>query len=210
MGSGSGVNGVPEEPVHGDGAQLAGAQDAYGQELPFRYCPMCASELVMRPDDDAGKLRLTCPHGHWTHWDNPLPVLAAIVEVDGQILLARNAAWSEGKFALITGFMERDETPEEGIARELKEETNLDATAIQLVGVYEFIRKNELIIAYHVRAAGTVILSPELLEYRLVSPADLLPWRAGTGYALADWMRARNLPVTFVDNLGDKPPAQPT
>jgi NADH pyrophosphatase NudC (nudix superfamily) len=172
--------------------------------LPIRFCPICATELVLRAGDDAGKLRSTCPQGHWTHWDNPLPVLAAIVEIDGHILLARNAAWSEGKFALITGFMERGETPEEGIARELKEETNLDAEAITLVGVYEFIRKNELIIAYHVHASGTVLLSPELLEYRLVPPADLLPWRAGTGYALADWMRHRNLSVSFVDNLGDK------
>ena len=172
----------------------------------FKFCPVCAASLVMRPDDDAGKLRPSCPHGHWTHWDNPLPVLAAIVEIDGRILLARNAAWSEGKFALITGFMERDETPEQGIARELKEETDLDAGEITLVGVYEFMRKNELIIAYHVKASGTVRLSPELLEYRLVEPADLLPWRAGTGYAVADWMRLRGLVVTFVDTLGGTPP----
>jgi NAD+ diphosphatase len=29
-------------------------------------------------------------------------------------------------FALITGFMEAGETPQEGIAREMKEETNLE------------------------------------------------------------------------------------
>ena len=132
-------------------------------------------------------------------------MLAAIVEIDGRILLARNAAWGEGKFALITGFMERDETPEQGIARELKEETDLDAVETTLVGVYEFMRKNELIIAYHVKASGTVRLSPELLEYRLVEPADLLPWRAGTGYAVADWMRSQGLAVRFVDVLGGTP-----
>jgi NADH pyrophosphatase NudC (nudix superfamily) len=114
-------------------------------------------------------------------------------------LLARNAAWAEGRFALITGFMERDETPEQGIAREIKEETNLDANQITLIGVYEFMRKNELIIAYHVQASGNISLSPELLEYRLVAPADLRPWPAGTGYAMADWMRAQNLPVHFVE-----------
>ena len=116
---------------------------------------MCAAPLVLRATEiDNDKQRLSCPDGHWTHWDNPLPVLAALVEVDGRILLARNAAWGEKNFALITGFMERGETPEEGVARELKEETNLDADSIALIGVYEFIRKNELIIAYHVRASG--------------------------------------------------------
>ncbi|MFX4817161.1 NUDIX hydrolase, partial [Acinetobacter baumannii] len=50
--------------------------------------------------------------------------------------------------------------------RELKEETDLDAEQIELIGVYEFMRKNELIIAYYVKASGTIKLSPELLEYR--------------------------------------------
>jgi len=68
--------------------------------------------------------------------------------------------------------------------------------------VYEFIRKNELIIAYHVKAHGTISLSPELLEYRLVEPANLRPWRAGTGQALGEWMRRRGLPFEFVDKPG--------
>jgi NADH pyrophosphatase NudC (nudix superfamily) len=163
----------------------------------IRFCPVCAAELALRMD--AGRERLTCPTGHWTHWDNPLPVLAALVEVEGRILLARNAAWPEGMFALITGFMERGETPEEGIARELKEETNLDAQEIALIGVYEFTRKNELIIAYHVKASGEIALSEELVDYRLIAPEKLRPWHAGTGYAMADWMRARGLPVEFID-----------
>lgn len=166
----------------------------------FKFCPICAASLTLRADDGkAGKVRLACPDGHWTYWDNPLPVLAALVEIDGRILLARNAAWQENMFALITGFMERDETPEQGIARELKEETNLDADQITLIGVYEFMRKNELIIAYHVKASGTIRLSEELLEYRLLAPEKLKPWRAGTGYAVAEWMRERGLAVEFVD-----------
>jgi NADH pyrophosphatase NudC (nudix superfamily) len=151
---------------------------------------------------DAGWERLACPTGHWTHWDNPLPVLAALVELDGRILLARNAAWPEGWFALITGFMERGETPEQGIARELKEETDLDAQEIKLIGVYEFTRKNELIIAYHVKATGEVKLSEELVDYRLVAPEKLRPWPTGTGYAMADWMRTRGLPVEFIELPG--------
>jgi len=166
----------------------------------MRFCPMCAAPLVERADEgEGGKLRLACPDGHWTHWDNPLPVLAALVEIEGRILLARNAAWPEKMFGLITGFMERGETPEQGVARELKEETSLNAGETTLIGVYEFIRKNELIIAYHVRASGEIRLSSELAEYRLVAPERLRPWRAGTGYAVADWMRAKGLPFEFFD-----------
>ena len=178
--------------------------------MEFRFCPQCAAPLVLRTDSEAGadgdKARLACPDGHWTHWDNPLPVLAALVEVEGKFLLARNAAWGPKNFALITGFMERGETPEQGVARELKEETGLHAEATTLIGVYEFIRKNELIIAYHVKASGEIRLSPELVEVRLVSPEKLRPWRAGTGYAMADWMRARGLEPEFLD-WGTQAPA---
>jgi NADH pyrophosphatase NudC (nudix superfamily) len=168
--------------------------------MELRYCPVCAAPLAQRADvGEAGRTRLACPDGHWTHWDNPLPVVAALVEVEGRILLARNAAWPEKMFALITGFLERGETPEQGVARELKEETNLDADEVELIGVYEFIRKNEVILAYHVKASGEIRLSPELVEYRLVTPEKLRPWRAGTGYAMADWMQARGLPVEFLD-----------
>jgi len=177
--------------------------DAFSQSSPYRYCPLCAAPLVARADaGEAGKLRLACPDGHWTHWDNPLPVLAAVVEYEGRILLARNAAWPEKKFALVTGFMERGETPEQGVARELKEETNLDALEIKLIGVYEFLRKNELIIAYHVQATGEIRLSEELAEYRLIAPEKLRPWRTATGFAVADWLRSRGLPVNFLELPG--------
>ena len=168
--------------------------------MEIRFCPVCASDLVSRFDDqDPNKTRLNCPEGHWTHWDNPIPVLAALVEVEGRILLARNAAWVEKTFALITGFMERGETPEQGIAREIKEETNLDATTITLIGVYEFTKKNEVIIAYHVKATGEIRLSEELVEYRLVAPEKLRPWNAGTGHAVADWMRSQGYEPVYIE-----------
>jgi ADP-ribose pyrophosphatase YjhB (NUDIX family) len=95
--------------------------------------------------------------------------------------------------------MEAGETPQQGIARELKEETNLDARELHLIGVYEFFRMNQVIIAYHVVAEGEVRLSPELLEYRLYACDDVMCWPAGTGYALADWLRGRGHEPKFMD-----------
>mgnify|MGYP001376077560 FL=1 len=162
----------------------------------WRFCPACATPLQMleAAEDGGPKLRLRCPACTWTHWNNPTPVLAAIVECvdrDGCLLLARNAAWSGKLFGLITGFMEAGETPEEGITREIGEETSLSVEALDLVGVYDFQRMNQVIITYHARARGEIVLSPELVEYRLFPPAAVRCWPAGTGYALADWLRAR-------------------
>ena len=147
-----------------------------------RFCVSCASALAsISADEDGGaKTRLRCPACGWTHWNNPTPVLAAVIELvdrDGQVLLARNAAWPGKFYGLVTGFMEAGETPEEGIAREVGEETSLTVDSLSLIGVYEFLRMNQVIIAYHVGGAR---------RDRAVARARLLPAvRAGRHQVLA-------------------------
>ncbi|MBA4177510.1 MAG: NUDIX hydrolase [Leptothrix sp. (in: Bacteria)] len=169
-----------------------------------RFCLQCGTALawLTQQEDGGPKSRLRCAACGWTHWNNPTPVLAAIVECSdrgGRVLLARNAAWSGRMFALITGFMEAGETPEQGITREVMEETSLQVERLSLVGVYDFQRMNQVIIAYHALACGEVKLSPELAEYKLFEPEDLRCWRAGTGYALADWLRSRGHEPQFIE-----------
>lgn len=167
----------------------------------YRFCPQCGSALawITQAEDGGDKERLRCAGCGWTHWNNPTPVLAAVVQYQDRILLARNAAWTNRFFALITGFMEAGETPQEGIAREIAEETNLQARSIELIGVYDFQRMNQVIIAYHARCEGEVRLSPELAEYKLFEYEKIRCWPAGTGHALADWLRGRGYEPQFTE-----------
>ena len=167
----------------------------------FKFCPQCATplEFITLLEDGGDKERLRCVACGYTHWNNPTPVLAAVVEYQGQILLAQNAAWPGKMFALITGFMEAAETPRGGIEREIKEETNLDASEVNLIGVYDFQRMNQVIIAYHAVCDGEVKLSPELVDYRLYAYDQVKCWPSSTGYALADWLRTRGHEPAFID-----------
>ena len=167
----------------------------------FKFCPQCATPLEFIPllEDGGEKERLRCVACGYTHWNNPTPVLAAVVEYQGKVLLAQNAAWPGKMFALITGFMEAGETPQGGIAREIQEETSLTASALKLIGVYDFQRMNQVIIAYHAVCHGEFKLSPELVDYRLYALQDVKCWPAGTGYALADWLRTRGHEPEFVE-----------
>lgn len=158
---------------------------------PYRYCPQCAQPLTLGFHGD--RERLACPDATcgFIHWNNPVPVVAAIVEHEGQIILARNVAWPVSFYALITGFLERGETPEAGVQREVQEELGLTPQGARFVGVYEFTRMNQLIIAYHVPATGTVVLNEELADWKHVPFDQVQYWPAGTGYALRDWLRGR-------------------
>jgi len=172
--------------------------------VEYRFCPVCATPLawITAAEDGGDKARLRCPACGFTHWNNPTPVLAAVIECvdrDGQVLLARNAAWPGRFFGLITGFMEAGETPEEGIRREIAEETALDVDSLQLLGVWDFQRMNQIIIAYHAAARGDIRLSPELAEYKLLAPQDVRCWPQGTGQALATWLRSRGIEPKWLE-----------
>lgn len=156
------------------------------------FCPRCATSLAER--DEAGRPRKCCPADGcgYVFYDNPLPVVAALVELDGQVILARGKGWPAGMFGLITGFLERDESPSEGVLRELHEELGLRGEVVGLIGVYPFPQRNELIVAYHVKAQGQITLNDEIEEVKRVDPARLRPWPFGTGLAVADWVARRS------------------
>jgi len=156
-----------------------------------KFCPYCGTELALKNIE--GKERLSCLREDcpYVFWDNPLPVVAALIEYDGKVLLARNKAWPEKIFALITGFLEKGETPQAAITREIKEELGLDATAVSLIGLYAFFEQNQLIIAYHVVCTGSITLGDELAETKLIPFEKLRPWPFGTGLAVQDWLEKR-------------------
>ncbi|HEV8394465.1 MAG TPA: NUDIX domain-containing protein, partial [Vicinamibacterales bacterium] len=91
---------------------------------PFLYCPYCAGALT---PSTTGRAHARCTACGFAHYDNPVPVVSAIVEHDGRVVLARNKAWPPTWYALVAGFLERDETPDDAVRREVKEELGLEA-----------------------------------------------------------------------------------
>ncbi len=158
-------------------------------EVAFQFCPHCGARL--EPRLLGGQERRVCNAEGcgFVHWNNPVPVVAAIVEHHGEVVLANNHGWPADKFGLITGFLEAAETPEAGTLREVKEELGLIGEIVSLVGVYPFSRMNQVIIAFHVQATGTIRLGEELRAWKRVAKSKLRPWDFGTGLAVRDWLR---------------------
>ena len=159
----------------------------------MNFCPQCGQELVSTKIDDRSRLACTSPSCDFVHWDNPTPVVAGIVEIDGCVVLTRNKGWPEKWYGVVAGFLERGETPEEAILREVQEELGLEGELISFVGTYSFFERNQLILAYHIQADGEIQLGPELEHAKLVPINKVRPWPMGTGPALRDWLEARKL-----------------
>ena len=152
----------------------------------------------------SGKDRLSCLDVNcgFVHWSNPVPVVAAIVECDDSVLLVRNVGWPESWYGLVTGFLESGEMPEEAVLREVKEEIGLDARLNSYIGMYEFYKKNELIIAYHVKVETKdyILDKREIADAKWIEVDKVQPWSAGTGKALRDWLNSKGHEKELVDS----------
>jgi len=121
---------------------------------------------------------MACLECGWVHYDNPLPSAAAFVRNSkGEILLVkRGVEPGYGLWALPSGFIEIDETPEMGCLRELEEETGLKGKIVRLMGVYSQesdMYKNVIIIGYEVDVFGKLQPGSDSLEAKYFYPRDL-------------------------------------
>ena len=157
----------------------------------MKFCPTCSSPLLDRIVD--GRRRLSCSSEScgYTFYDNPVPVVAALIEHGQTVLLVRNKGWPEKWYGLVSGFLEKGESPEEGVLREVREEVGLKGEIVSFIGAYPFVEMNQIILAYHVRAHGEIVIGDEIAGVKAVPPDKLRPWPLGTGHAVRDWRAAR-------------------
>lgn len=158
--------------------------------MNFNHCPTCKSELGKDLDGYTACMNEECT---FVHYENPTPVVAAVIEYkDGNVLLAHNAKWPPKIFALVTGFLEKHEHPEEAVLREVKEEVGLDGEIRGFLGHYMFKKMNQLIIAYHIYADGEVVLDdPEIDEVKILPFEKVKTWKTGTGMALKKFLQSK-------------------
>lgn len=160
--------------------------------IQYKFCPQCKANMTAAVIENEPRHACSSEACDFVQYENPTPVVAAIVEHEGDIILAHNVMWEQRFFGVITGFLEKHETPEPAMIREVKEELNLDAHSPTLIGHYQFEPMNQIIIAYHVHATGNIKLGDELDEYKRIPPDKLKGWPMGAGKAVLDWVAQRN------------------
>ena len=94
-------------------------------EFAYRYCPSCGKE-----NSAIGAIPFRCESCGFCDFFGPVAAVGALVtQGDGRILMVRRARDpGKGKWGLPGGFVDRDETVEQALAREVHEETGLQIT----------------------------------------------------------------------------------
>jgi NAD+ diphosphatase len=135
----------------------------------MNYCPECSARLDDKIIEGVERKACPAPGCGFVHWENPVPVVAALVQHREQLILARNVNWPVGRYSLITGYLERNETPAQAVLREVKEELGLEGVVSGFIGCYSLFAANQVILAMSVTGTGVLRLGEEIAETILVT-----------------------------------------
>jgi thiamine-phosphate diphosphorylase len=144
-----------------------------------KYCPICSSRLSRKYIE--GRNRLYCDECADPLYENPVPATAAVVvDPGGQVLLVkRNREPKAGQWCLPGGYLELDETPEQGCLRELKEETGLSGEILRWEGNEHGTNpfyKAIIVMGYRIKDyKGTLRAGDDCDEVRFFKPEEMPP-----------------------------------
>lgn len=99
-------------------------------------------------------------------------VAGAVIDADGRALLIRRQ--DNGHWEPPGGTLETDETIEDGLAREVAEETGLTVEIEALTGVYKNLPRAVVAMVFRCRPrSGDLALNPEVSEFYWAEDAEL-------------------------------------
>ena len=161
-----------------------------------RHCPRCGTALEVA---QAGHL-MVCPGCGRQQFPRTDPaVIMLVTDAEDRCLLGRQAAWPEGRYSTLAGFVEPGESLEHAVAREVEEEVGVVVDEVAYFGNQPWPFPASLMVGFFARARTTEISvdGAEIERRPLVHPrADA---RRGRGRHAAAARRHLDLPVAGRD-----------
>lgn len=103
----------------------------------YNFCSYCGSKVVFKYVEHSGKEREVCTSCGWVFYRNSKPCVGALVTDGDKVLLVRRAREPfKGYWDIPGGFLEAGEHPQEGLVREVREETGLEVRPTEILGIF--------------------------------------------------------------------------
>ena len=159
-----------------------------------RFCGSCGGA---NRDADTGEIARQCTVCGRLEFPRISPAVITIVINDkGEALLAHNCKFAKGVYSLIAGFNEAGESLEATVAREIKEEVNIDVKDIRYIRSQPWPFPNSLMLGFAARYNGGELRVDNIeIEDAQWFSRDKLPGLPGNGsvsrYLIGLWLEGK-------------------
>jgi NAD+ diphosphatase len=156
-----------------------------------RFCGSCGARNTDSPDE----LARLCPACGRLEYPRIAPaVITLITNDEDKILLAHNSKFTPGIYSLIAGFAEAGENLESAVAREIREEVDIEVRDIRYIVSQPWPFPNSLMAGFSARyASGTIRPDGVEIEDAQWFSRDNLPMLPGPGsvsrYLIEQWRK---------------------
>ena len=138
-----------------EGALLAFARAMLFWHSRHRFCGLCG-----RPtrSEEAGHMRrCTDPACHAMHFPRTDPAVIMLVTDGDRALLGRNKNFVPGMYSTLAGFVEPGESLEDAVAREVREETAIEVSAVHYHSSQPWPFPANIMLGFYAEAASSEI-----------------------------------------------------
>jgi NAD+ diphosphatase len=136
-----------------------------------RHCPCCGQPAA----SIEGESGCRCEACKLEHYPSLHPAVIVLVQDGERVLLTRKAFWPPRRYGLVAGFVDRGESLEEAVRREVREECGVEVTDVRYVASQYWPFPSQLMIGFTARyAAGELVVDHgELDDARWFSVHEL-------------------------------------
>ncbi len=131
-----------------DLALYGGARSIVDWHARHRFCAQCGGDTKIAK----GGWQRDCTACGASHFPRTDPVTIMLVEHEGRLMLGRGLGWPEGRFSALAGFVEPGESIEEGVAREVLEESGVCVRDVSYIASQPWPFPSQLMIGCHALA----------------------------------------------------------
>ncbi len=166
----------------------------------MKYCSNCGQKVQFGNIEGDHLPRFHCLDCGTIHYQNPRVIVGCIPVWEDKIMLCRRGIEPQlGLWNVPGGFMENNETVENGAAREMLEETHAQVRIVGLQSVFTVLHVNQVHLHFIAEMQDlNYQTTPESTEIQLFTEGDI-PWKdiafASNYFALKRFFEDRKLGV---------------
>lgn len=146
-------------------------------QMSIKFCTQCGHTMTQHIPEDDDHVRAVCSSCGHVHYENPKMVVGTVPVFQDRILMCkRNIEPRKGCWTLPAGYLENEESVQQGAVRETLEETRVEVRILSPYRMFNILFVNQIYMMFIAELLSHDFgPTTESTDVRLFSQSDI-PW----------------------------------